>query len=72
MAQRPAIDPKGPGKCPKTVVGSAQAEAGRPTRRLIQQHRVVDPRLETGDIYKVTKLKLIRRGEEQAATEPRH
>ena len=29
-------------------------------------HRVADPRLETADIYRVSKLKLIRRGEEQA------
>jgi hypothetical protein len=29
-------------------------------------HRVADPRLEIADIYKVSKLKLIARGEEQA------
>ncbi|MCG3774780.1 MAG: hypothetical protein JW395_1605 [Nitrospira sp.] len=33
-------------------------------------HRVADPRLETADIYKVSKLKLIRRGEAPATTAP--
>jgi hypothetical protein len=31
-------------------------------------HRVTDPRFETADIYKVSKLKLMRRGEELATT----
>ena len=35
-------------------------------------HRVADPRLETADIYRVSKLKLIRRGEEQALAAPWH
>ena len=35
-------------------------------------HRVVDPRLETADLYKVSKLKLIGRGEAQATTAPWH
>jgi hypothetical protein len=35
-------------------------------------HRVADPRLETADIYKVSKLKLKRRGEEPATTAPWH
>jgi hypothetical protein len=34
--------------------------------------RVADPRLETADIYKVSKLKLMRRGEELATTAPWH
>jgi len=33
-------------------------------------HRVEDPRLETADIYKVSKLKLTRRGEQLATTAP--
>jgi hypothetical protein len=35
-------------------------------------HRVADPQLETADIYRVSKLQLIRRGEEQALTAPWH
>ena len=35
-------------------------------------HRVVDPRLETADLYKVSKMKLIGRGEAQAMTAPWH
>ena len=35
-------------------------------------HRVAGPRLETADIYRVSKLKLIRRGEEQALAAPWH
>ncbi len=33
-------------------------------------HRVTDPRFESADIYKVSKLKLMRRGEELATTAP--
>ena len=33
-------------------------------------HRVEDPRLETADIYKVSRLKLTRRGEQLATTAP--
>jgi hypothetical protein len=35
-------------------------------------HRVADPRLEAADIYKVSKLKLIRRGAEPPTTAPWH
>ena len=35
-------------------------------------HRVAGPRLETADIYRVSKRKLIRRGEEQALAAPWH
>jgi len=35
-------------------------------------HRVADSRLEAADIYKVSKLKLMRRGEELATTAPWH
>jgi len=35
-------------------------------------HRVSDPRLETAEVYKVSQVKLIRRGEEWAATAPWH